>query len=106
MGTYFQSDVITKGSLGSCHPFSSTAEFLNLILGFGSSTVHQDLQSQQLRVGGRREKTGKPDNSVIFAHQVLSCQGEIALFGPCPPRLCWLCEGGTAPLSVTNIPKP
>lgn len=84
MGFYFRADVVTKGSLGSCHLFSSTAGCLNLILGFGTSTVHQDLQSQQLGVGGRREKTEKSENSVIFAHQVLSCQREIALFGPCP----------------------
>lgn len=105
MGIYFQADVLTKASLGSCHPFSSTAEILNLILGFGSTTVHQDLQSQQLGVGGKRENTAEWDNSVIFAHQVLSCNREIALFGPCAPCLCWHCKGGTAPLFVTNIPK-
>lgn len=59
----------------------STAEFLNLILGFGSTTVHKHLQPHQLRVGGRRQKTEKLDNSVIFPHQVLSCHREIALFG-------------------------
>lgn len=85
MGIYFQADVVTKASLGSCHPFSSIAEFLNLILGFGSTTVDQDLQSHQLGVGGKRAKTAKRDNSVIFPHQVLNCHREIALFGACPP---------------------
>lgn len=87
MGTYFQADVVTKDSLGSSHPFSLTAEFPNLLLGFGNTTVQQDWQSQQLGVAERREKTEKSDNSVIFPHQVLGYHGMMALFGPCSPVL-------------------
>lgn len=84
MGIYFEADVVTKASLGSCHTFSLTAEFPNLPLGFGSTTAHQDSQSQQLGVGGG-EKRLKNRLIQSFFCTKWSFHREIALFGLCPP---------------------